>query len=309
MLKHLIHLLLIITALLSVAGLLGEWSGLLDITSHFRLVYCAILIAGVAYLSFSRQWQLVGIIGTFLIFNLVLVLPLFSPQHPNTANASGPFRLVQLNVWASNRHPQRVYHFLRQSQADLAVMEEYREPMDAALTKLGIRRIYPYKAVSFNARLVVYSQKPLTLYHQSTDPALMKVTTHLGKKPVTLIVAHMTRPFDAHRYGHQVSKLAALLPSPSETTLLIGDLNVTPWSSHFKEIMTQTQFINTQQGFGAWPTYPAYFPKTQQQNPLPVLPIDHILVSRDIAIRSRANGPNVGSDHLPVILDGAFLPP
>jgi endonuclease/exonuclease/phosphatase (EEP) superfamily protein YafD len=53
---------------------------------------------------------------------------------------------------------------------------------------------------------------------------------------------------------------------------------------------------DSRKGFGIQPTWPS-------DKPIFMVPIDHVLVSKEIRIQNRFTGPDIGSDHRPVIVD------
>jgi endonuclease/exonuclease/phosphatase (EEP) superfamily protein YafD len=75
----------------------------------------------------------------------------------------------------------------------------------------------------------------------------------------------------------------------------MGDLNATPFSPRFKNLLIDCGLRDSSLGFGITRTW-------HSEIPLLGLPIDHILVSRDLAVISREVGPKVGSDHRPVMV-------
>lgn len=69
-----------------------------------------------------------------------------------------------------------------------------------------------------------------------------------------------------------------------------------PSNYYFARLLDEGRLNDSEQGFGpqqSWST----------ELLIPVVPIDHFLVSRDIEVTNRALGPNIGSDHLPVYVD------
>ena len=60
-----------------------------------------------------------------------------------------------------------------------------------------------------------------------------------------------------------------------------------------------TGLCDTRAGFGYQGSFPA-------SSAILRIPIDHVLVSCEVGVRARRIGPDVGSDHLPVIVDLAF---
>lgn len=76
----------------------------------------------------------------------------------------------------------------------------------------------------------------------------------------------------------------------------MGDFNMTPWSPKFRQLVADSHLRDTVRGFGLQPTWPAGAPQFW-------IPIDHVLVSPDILVVDRRVGPDLGSDHYPVIVD------
>jgi endonuclease/exonuclease/phosphatase (EEP) superfamily protein YafD len=52
-----------------------------------------------------------------------------------------------------------------------------------------------------------------------------------------------------------------------------------------------------------WPTPGTYRRLPKLLTPLLAIPIDHCLVSHDITVSNLYVGPNIGSDHLPLVAD------
>ena len=66
------------------------------------------------------------------------------------------------------------------------------------------------------------------------------------------------------------------------------------WSIDYEKFINITKLKNSRMGVGILPTWPA---------PVPLIPIDHVLVSSDIKVRNISVGRDIGSDHLPLIVD------
>jgi endonuclease/exonuclease/phosphatase (EEP) superfamily protein YafD len=81
--------------------------------------------------------------------------------------------------------------------------------------------------------------------------------------------------------------------------LLAGDLNATAWSHSFQELTRTSGLLDSQQGFGLQPSWPASL--------LPLgIPIDHALHTSGLCVIKRRLGSPTGSDHRPIILDFSF---
>jgi endonuclease/exonuclease/phosphatase (EEP) superfamily protein YafD len=77
---------------------------------------------------------------------------------------------------------------------------------------------------------------------------------------------------------------------PCTHRVLTGDLNSTPFSRAFANLCTDAGLKDSAIGYG--------LPNTWIPTPLPLgLPLDHVLISKDLMVFSREVGPPAGSDH------------
>ena len=83
----------------------------------------------------------------------------------------------------------------------------------------------------------------------------------------------------------------------------VGDLNVTPWSWPFRNLLTKGETRNSQIGFGLQPTFAATSFAFLR------VPIDHLLHSDALLIRDRRLGPSLGSDHFPLLVNLEYKGP
>jgi endonuclease/exonuclease/phosphatase (EEP) superfamily protein YafD len=78
--------------------------------------------------------------------------------------------------------------------------------------------------------------------------------------------------------------------------ILFGDLNVTPWSPYFADLLKHGGLKDTSQGRGLFGSWPSWLPGLR-------IPLDHCLTSPAILVADKRLGPKVGSDHLPMMID------
>jgi endonuclease/exonuclease/phosphatase (EEP) superfamily protein YafD len=114
-----------------------------------------------------------------------------------------------------------------------------------------------------------------------------------------LIVSHPLPPGSAEYSrlrNDQLRALAAKVRESNVPTIVLGDLNATPWSPYFRELLRASGLRNTSQGRGLYGSWPAGLPIGR-------IPLDHCLVSPSLHVMDKQLGPQVGSDHLPVVID------
>jgi endonuclease/exonuclease/phosphatase (EEP) superfamily protein YafD len=124
-------------------------------------------------------------------------------------------------------------------------------------------------------------------------------TISVGGKNVFLLGTHPLPPGSAEYArlrNDQLQNIAAMIRKQSRPAIVIGDLNTTPWSPYFSDLLQAGGFINTSQGLGLYNSWPSWCAWAG-------IPIDHCLVTPSWSVFKKQLGPQVGSDHLPVIIE------
>jgi endonuclease/exonuclease/phosphatase (EEP) superfamily protein YafD len=96
------------------------------------------------------------------------------------------------------------------------------------------------------------------------------------------------------RYTAVATRLAG--EAANGRLVLAGDLNLTPWSPRFARLLTETGLDDSGLRRGLAPTWLWPFG----------LAIDHVLVGAGLVALDNHLGPELGSDHRPVIVDLAI---
>jgi endonuclease/exonuclease/phosphatase (EEP) superfamily protein YafD len=292
--------------LATLAGFLGRRAWIFDLTSHFRVQYFVSLVLASAGLLLLSQWGGAATALGLALVNGVVILPRFIPLAQAASN--GPAnRLLLSNVLRINRSYGQLRALVAREQPDLVVLVEPDLEWVDALADL--RRVYPYWQIAARNDaygLAVLSRQPFDsaeVIHLGSAgvPSLvarLRLSNHHDRL-LTVVATHPPPPkgrVDTARRNDQLQALAQFVRQQPGELILCGDLNLSPWSPHFSDLLKNSGLADSGRGFGIQPTWPApYF--------LLRTPIDHCLVSSHIAVRRRRLGPGIGSDHLPVILD------
>ncbi len=288
-------------------GFLGQFSWFLDLFSHFRVQYLiGLAILGALFLLGRRRRM--GII--FLVFacvNLLIVLPLYFDEQSKLPQDAPTLRAMLLNVNTRLGDSERVRQVILEADPDIVVLEEINSRWVADMAWL--KSSHPHSVMqpredSFGIGL--YSKLPLAenevAYIGSAEVPSVLATVNTGQTKLRVVATHPPPPAgrDYSRWrNEQLDELADYVHS-SLPLLLLGDLNMTPWSYHFRRLLKRTGLKDSSQGFGVQPTWPNY-------NLLLRIPIDHCLHSPEIDIVDRRIGANVSSDHYPLIVDFAIV--
>ena len=127
----------------------------------------------------------------------------------------------------------------------------------------------------------------------------IKATIEIESNPVTIIATHPFPPVGQERFNARnfhLNTLAKKRKEFSENLIIVGDLNTSSYSKHFKGFLLKSSLKDSRNGFGILPTWPSNFKLLQTT-------LDHFLVSDRIKIVNRGTATTLGSDHLPIFME------
>jgi len=300
---RLLKLAAFITAVFSLLTLLDQWHRFLELFSHFRLQYCvvaAILAVGFVLLR-DRNWA-IGMLA-ITATNAWFIAPWYFGTAPASPDSTTSITILHANVYAHNQEYELFVELIRKEQPDVVFVQEIGEPLQAAL--LVLHEDYPYREVvsrNDNFGIAVYSRLPLgsVVQHESPPfgyPGLI-VTTRIDSELLTLISTHPMPPIGRIEFegrNQQLQDVGELVNAAPRPLVLIGDLNISMWAHHYGKLIEQTGLRNARTGFGVLPSWPVHLP-------FAMIPIDQCLVSSNIGVVNIRTGPDIGSDHLPLIV-------
>ncbi|MCT7958749.1 endonuclease/exonuclease/phosphatase family protein [Laspinema palackyanum] len=290
--------------LLSILGYLGQFFYLLDLTSHFKLQYLIGGIIGFFYFAFKRRksWIIVSLIC--IVLNLAEIAPWYwpNPAIATPVQSSIPLKVLQSNLLFQNKQYEKLLSFVRQETPDIAAFMEVKTEWKEQLETL--RDILPYAVLKGD--IALYSSLPLTrVYENSLDSQKRGVIAQISfpEKVLSIVVAHTNIPLSKNLFkkrNQQLEAIADYVAPLNNPTLVVGDFNISLWSPIYKKFVKNSNLKNARSGFGIMPTWPSL-------NPLLSIPIDHCFVNREIQVLNTRKGPNIGSDHLPLVTDLGVL--
>jgi endonuclease/exonuclease/phosphatase (EEP) superfamily protein YafD len=295
----------------AVAGYLGRLHHLLELTSHFRLQYTALAALFLLMLLAWRRWYLAAVCGGVLLANLAALAPY--PLAAASPSVTPKHRALLLNLYVLNPHHERVRQLVKDNDPDFIVFSELSAAWMAALEPLHEQYAHRLLPSAHEAQeeiqVGVYSKRPLRdarrepLVELARPCAIARVD--LGPEPLLLISPHPRIPLSAMGWHCRNAELQAIADlaifQPAAPVMVLGDLNVTCFSPAFSDFVRRSGLRDSQLDFGlqcSWPT-DHFFLR---------IPIDHCLTSHRVVVQRRWLGPNVGSDHFPVLVDFSIRP-
>ncbi len=305
----------------------------LELFSHFRVTYLLMLVfAGLSFL-YVQNLPAAAAALLLAIPNFVYVGPYLPgllartgpPENPQADSASF-ISVISLNLLFENHAHDRVRTYLERKSPDLIVLSELTPAWARALA--GFEQAYQWHEVHPKQGpfgLAVYSRYPLSDTQITGLGAPDSVNVHtlvdLPDRQLELFAVHLSAPTTAERAMWRNSQLENLsqqlggqqdIPntsrpdSPDRTgaektdhqvkmrqKMIIGDLNLTPFSACFARLLRSTGLIDARRRSGLHVTWPIGW--------IPLwIPIDHCIVGPDASSVHVQCGPDVGSDHYPL---------
>ena len=296
---------LIGTAAVSVAALLAPFGWPFELFAHFRWqVGAAALALLLASLVLRRPWMMVVACLTVAMQWLPGVLlsgRAFAHEPTARTCSSEPLRVVTANAWFQNADHAALVDWLNRSDADIIVLQEITPRWVAALEQLA--RQYPYRkfmprddpyGIALLSRWPIDTVQPADFADDGVPSLVANIDVH-GRK-LRVIALHTRWPVVPELQvarDRALQQAAALALTQPESTILLGDLNLTPYAPAFARLVSGSGLRDALEGEAWRPTWQAGF------WPL-ALPIDHVLVPLGSCVTAHEIGPYVGSDHRPL---------
>jgi endonuclease/exonuclease/phosphatase (EEP) superfamily protein YafD len=274
---------------------------MLGLPAHFPLqIACLALTACLIAVALRER-------GAAILLAVVLAVSIFQAREylPRLATAeasAAELTVVALNVSRRNTDAGVAAAWLRRTGADLVVLSEYTPSAAASLAGLADR--YPHRIEEVREGawgIALLSRHPIAagrvIYPGEVDTPVIDAAIELPRGRLRFLGVHPRSPVSGRHVAErdaQLRAVAALVAGEAGSTLVCGDFNDTPFSAGFREFRARSGLANAAAGQG----YPATFPV----GPVPVwIPIDHCLYGGDLEPVRVVTGPDVGSDHLPLV--------
>lgn len=288
----------------SVAGFFGRYAWWLDIGSHFRVQYTILFaLLAACYLVGRKR----GLALFWLLLAVINFMPVAAYRFPSRAydQVPGPsLKVALINVNTQMGRPDEVVLFLNREAPDVVILEEINDEWMRRLSPtLGG---YPDRVVKTredNFGIGVFARSGIlstqVVYFGTADVPSIVATMELNGQAFTLVATHPLPPGGAEYSrlrNEQLEHVADFVNTNNGPLILLGDLNISPWSPLYRDFIRRSGLVNSSQGRAIHPSWPSF-------SPLFLIPIDHCLHNAGIAIKAERVGKPIGSDHLPVIVE------
>lgn len=232
----------------------------------------------------------------------LLVWPRLIPRRQPAA--SGPvLRVLSANMFVGEGDAEVIVALVRQAGADVLCLQEFTADAMTRLKQAGLEELLPHTQHELrgskptSAGSGIYARFPLSEGGPAMRPSRMAQPTALVELPdgnvAELICVHPCPP-GVRRWGptRWRAELGALPPPGELPRVLAGDFNATLDHAPFRGVLRLGYADAAQQtGKALLPTWGMPGRRT------PLLSLDHVLVSRDCAVRAFSVHAVPRSDH------------
>lgn len=279
---------------------------LADICANLRIQWLIGLAAVVCLAGLQRRWRLVGLMIVAGVSHVPFVASAVSNIRQPNKESIPLFSVTTANVNTANRRYADIESELMKSGADVVAVLELSTDFHAYLQNNFVDS-YPHFRIdpqnSGNFGIGLYSKIPFETaridYFNDERISSVVAEFNVNNQPVTVIATHTLPPMGPGSFAHRNKHLRMLAATvneiraglPETEFVVVGDLNLTPWSPIFTDFIDEARLNSSVAGRGVTPTWYRF-------NLFPFgLVLDHVLTSRTLTVRDYSVSKDVGSDH------------
>jgi len=200
---------------------------------------------------------------------------------------------------------QKVADFVARESPDVILLAEVTAECEAALSSRTQQYAHRFSTRGTRGTgLLLLSRWPMQAGvlpgFSDVEPAIA-ATLLIKERRVELLSVHTSWPIGPQctlERDRQLALIGDYARAHDGPLIVLGDLNISPFSRVLQELLAVSRLRSAAQGFGWQPTWPVFLPPAGIQ-------IDHALVSATVGVVSFRRGERVGSDHLPILIDCA----
>jgi endonuclease/exonuclease/phosphatase (EEP) superfamily protein YafD len=291
---------------LTPVSFLGRYGWPLELASHFRVQYVGLLFCWAVLSGVAKRFGRMAL----ALVTAALCLPMFFDAylHPERREATGSaFKAMVMHVNPSDGQFDSALALIRSERPRFVVMEDVG-PEWEAIMKRELAAMPEARFVSRNGTAFL-SIRPWDRIENAgiTSWGFPGLKISFSEPDLTVFALHVPAPISASWREERLNQFHKLMfavneartgsdGSPTRSVLVMGDLNCSPWSPLFEELLVRAGLESTRKGFGIKPTWPSNMPPF-------LIPIDHVLATKEhFQVIDVRVGPYIGSDHYPLIV-------
>ncbi|UVI40694.1 endonuclease/exonuclease/phosphatase family protein [Qipengyuania spongiae] len=272
-------------------------------------IYLAALI-GVLAVFFVRRgrWVAIALLAGTVAINLARIWPysFLAPAQiplPDHVDGMSCAKVLSLNVLQTNDRYQRTADLIDRVDPDIVLLMEtngqWLDALEPQLSRYG----YRLERLLDNTYGMIFATKldvdrAAMVSATDTDTPTLYATLRTDDGARFEVVGLHPRPPRPGRSTENrdaiIARAGARTPDRLSNVLAIGDFNDVPWSRTTQNFREEGGYLDPRAGRGSYATFPASLVTFGW-------PLDQIMVKDGVKVESLEIGPDVGSDHLPLL--------
>lgn len=293
----------------ALAGYAGDWHWLLDLCAHFRWQYAVVLALGLLPAALLRKRGLVVLLLAGSVLNGWSLMTATGPAADASragAEATGrSWKLLVVNVHVGLVDAGPLLQLIERESPDVIGIIELSPALEKQLRVLDADYpVHRSQARDDPFGIGLWTRwSESTVESQSMPPMGFPSLVLHGRASARLWLVHAFPPISAeaaHWRDQHLAHVASLIGRDPQV-LVAGDFNATPWSAAYRSFRGSTGLLDSSARQWPWPTW---FTGSAAGSVL-ALPIDHVLHAAGWSVLDRRIGPDIGSDHRPLIVSFA----
>jgi endonuclease/exonuclease/phosphatase (EEP) superfamily protein YafD len=262
----------------------------LDLMAHWQIVYLSAATLGIAGLAIFRSINA-------LVLLPVLCAPYLTASPSASEGSNSDLTIANANVEFTNGDAVPLLQWVAKVEPDILVTPEVTPEYATQVEK---RNVFPFRLIRFHENafgIAIWSKYPIksyTIHKSETNVERIDAVIEISGRPVDIVAFHPRPPFNPFFHKVRNSDLTDVtfqLSDSGRPGIIVGDFNASPWSSAF----TGLSDLGFKRTTTLWPTWQSRWKGWFG------IPIDHIVVSRHWHSVASDVGPDIGSDHFPVV--------
>lgn len=291
--------------LATVLGFFGTAWWPLDVLADWRFILAFVLILATiaSGLGYSRVSAVVFLVAA--IVNIYFIAPLWlDSQAPLTA--SDRVRVVSLDVGFSPDVRTEILEWVNMVEGDVVVLANAGGTWAGAIDQLGI----PYRIVNedpglTNGTLILARNEigaTIDPVPSGMGAADVVVRVPLADQQIRIVGLSVERPVSASSNQGRLDDFTAVnvgVRRMSGSVVVVGNFEASRWSDAFEVVARD--LVNSEDGFGYMASYRAM--DVPFLDEFAGIPVDHAVYQGAITVTNRRVSPNLGTDHVALVID------
>lgn len=278
-----------------------------DLISNFRILFLFVFILLFSFQVYLKRSIDIIINALVIVLILVPISKFFIPTKFNSNQIENTVKICSVNLELINTDIKSLESLIESEQPDVLMMMEITPKWAELLNNSSISQSYPFKIKEVRQGyfgIALFSKIKLsnTEIIESGIHRLPNIKSEIKliNKTITLIGSHPPPPIDKRHFklrNEQYKQINGIIKSIKTPLVLMGDFNSTSHSKSLKLLTNIIDLKDSRIGKGLQPSWSLY-----NKSIMP-LALDHIFVSKEIHVLNRYTGPNINSDHKPIIIE------